>query len=101
MHRKVRCINDPPPMGTMDDGSRAIKASLPVVLWLALGAAKREQWEDDRVVLHSGSLCVSAPKPKKDVLHGGDRLKSRGKEADSREKWLCVEGVGGQARRAH
>jgi hypothetical protein len=58
----------------MDDESRAIKATLPVVLWLALGTAEREQWEDDRAVLHSVSLCVSAPKPKKDLLHGGDRV---------------------------
>ena len=67
------------------------------MLWLALGAAEREQWD-------SGSLCVSAPKPKKDVLHGGGRVKSRVEEADSREKWLCVGGVGGvggQTRRAH
>lgn len=55
----------------------AIKASLPVVLWLALGAAEREHCEHDKVVLHSGSLCVSAPKPNKDVLHGGGRVRSR------------------------
>lgn len=39
----------------------AIKASLPVVLWLALGAAEREHCEHDKVVCYTRAAFACQP----------------------------------------